>query len=159
MIKRISNILFLTIVVTLFFSCGPTIYNSTASYRSLETEVINQAMDGTVTLKVYGEGLRVDDAIDQAMKNAINEIAFKGVVSGNSTKNVPALFRNPNIRLDNQRYFDQFFQNDYRSFVELMTKKKDLEGYGSRERVNIGVLMKVNVSALRSHFQRDGLLK
>lgn len=159
MIKRISYILFFTIVGTLLFSCGPTVYNSSSAYRSFETEVINQAIDGTVTLKVYGEGLRIDDAIEQAMKNAINEIAFKGIVNGNSAKNVPALFRNPNIRLDNQRYFDQFFQNDYRSYVELMTKKKDLEGYGSRERVNIGVLLKVNVSALRSRFQRDGLLK
>lgn len=158
MIKSISIILVLTIISTLV-SCGPTIYNSSSAYRSYETEVINQTLDGSVTLKVYGEGLRIEDAIDQAMKNAINEIAFKGIANGNSDKNVPALFRNPNIRLDNQRYFDQFFQNDYRSFVELMTKKKELEGYGSRERVNIGVLMKVNVSALRSHFQRDGLLK
>lgn len=159
MIKRILNILYLTIVGSMLFSCRPTIYNSSSAYRSFETEVINQAIDGTVTLKVYGEGLRIDDAIEQAKKNAINEIAFKGIVNGNGSKNVPALFRNPNVRLDNQRYFDQFFQNDYRSYVELMTRERDLEGYGSRERVNIGVLLKVNISALRSHFQRDGLLK
>lgn len=140
-------------------ACRPTIYNSSAAYRSFETEIVNQAMDGTVTLKVYGEGLGADEAIEQAMKNAVNEVAFKGIVNGNGAKNVPALFRNPNVRLDNRNYFDNFFQSDYRKYVETMVRAKDMEGYGTRERVNIGVLLKVNVGGLRSHFQRDGLLK
>ena len=151
--------LFAIIAGAMLTACHPTIYKSSAAYRSFDTEIINQALDGTVTLKVYGEGTDEDDAIEQAMKNAVSEVAFKGISNGNGSKNIPALFRNPNVRLDNRNYFDNFFQSDYRKYVSKMTLDRDMEGFGSRERLNIGVLVKVNINGLRKHFQDDGLLK
>lgn len=157
--KNIVKLFCAGAVGTMLFACHPTIYNSSAAYRQLETEIIKNDLDGNVTLKVFGNGIDEDDAIEQAMRNAVNEVAFKGIANGNGSKNVAALFRNPNVRLDNQNYFDTFFQKDYKRYVQVMQRDRDMEGYGSRERVNIGVILKVDVNGLRRHFQRDGLLK
>ena len=157
--KMIFKFLCLTAAGIMFTACGPKIYTSTSAYRQLETEVVKNDLDGHVTLKVYGNGINEDDAIDQAMRNAVNEVTFKGIVNGNGTKNVAAIFRNPNVRLDHQNYFDDFFLRDYRKYVQVVQKVKDMKGFGSSERVNIGVILEVDMNRLRRHFQSDGLLK
>ena len=157
--KIILKLLCLTAAVIIFTSCGPKIYISTSAYRQLETEVIKNDLDGHLTLKVYGNGINEDDAIDQAMRNAVNEVTFKGIVNGNGTRNVPPIFSNPNVKLDNQNYFDDFFLRDYRKYVQVVQKVKKMKGFGSSERVNLGVILEVDMNRLRRHYQNDGLLK
>lgn len=158
--KKTIRLLCLTAAGIMMSACHhPTIYNSSAAYRQLETEIVKNDLDGYVTLKAFGNGLNETDAIEQAMRNAVNEVMFKGIANGDGTKNVPAIFRNPNIRLDNQNYFEDFFLRDYPRYVQVLQKYRDMEGYGSGERINMGVLLKVDVNGLRRHFRSDGLLK
>ena len=70
-----------------------------------------------------------------------------------------AIFRNPNVRLDHQNYFDDFFLRDYRKYVQVVQKVTKMKGFGSSERVNIGVILEVDINRLRRHYQNDGLLK
>ena len=157
--RKIIKLLCLTAAGVMISACHPKIYKSTAAYRQLETEVVKNDLDGHVTLKVYGNGINEDDAIDQAMRNAINEVTFKGIVNGNGTRNVPAIFSNPNVRLDNQDYFDDFFLRDYRRYVQVVQKVKKMKGFGSSERVNLSVILEVDMNRLRRHYKNDSLLK
>ena len=56
--------------------------------QSYETECINVEQDGSQTLRVWGEGRNRGDAIEQAKKNAVYEILFRGVQKGNKGYNL-----------------------------------------------------------------------
>ena len=60
-----------------------------ASYYNYETECLEDKLDGNYIFMAWGSGSTKKEAIDQAQRNAINDILFKGV--NKSTCNVRPL--------------------------------------------------------------------
>ena len=57
--------------------------NSNIGFYIIEPECLGVELDGSVTLRSWGTGRNRIDAVDQAKKNAVYHVLFKGIRKGN----------------------------------------------------------------------------
>lgn len=146
------------ILVTLFLLLGS--YDANA--QSIEIECLNMELDGSMTLRVYGEGRNKRDAVSQAKKNAVYAVLFQGVRKG-----VEGAKQRPIVNVVNARerfadYFDSFFRDngDYSDYVSMADRKwgttmKISEGVQTKYCVTVRVLC----SELRAKLKTDGIIQ
>lgn len=72
----------------LLILAGCSSKKSVSSYHSFESECLGVELDGSETLRAWGRGKNRTDAIEQAKKNAVRDVLFKGVVAG-SRRRIP----------------------------------------------------------------------
>ena len=121
---------------------------------------------GTKSLKVWGYGKKVDNAIEQAKKNAIHACLFRGIPGSANAQQTPAIFNNQGkgqVAIENFDYFYDFFEGnqEYLQFVNITS-----DGYPSgqdRREVKGGYKVALNVQVmydnLREKMKADGILK
>lgn len=131
------------------------------SMYKFKTTCVGANGDGTQTLRAWGTGASIDKAIEQAKKNAVSDVIFKGIPGGKGC-NQNAIVTEVNARERYEEYFDRFFADggEYAEFV-YETSNKDGSRVKSKDssRENYGVVVTVNRSALRDHLRRDGVIK
>ncbi len=100
---------------------------------------------------------------DVGMRNAIHGILFKGLAASDSGSqgNVPALV--PAGYESHKEYFDDFFNSGkYKQFIQLTSKGAIQAGDVlkiSSKRYKVGMLVQVNVNALRKQLEKDGIIQ
>ena len=169
--KRIISILLL---LTVFISFSPI---SSAKkkvdkqqfmkeWSNYEATTNSVGQNGTKNLKVWGYGKKVDNAIEQAKKNAVHACLFRGVPGASNAIATPAIFKNQGngqVAIENFDYFYDFFEGneEYLQFVNITT-----DGYPSgqdRREVKGGYKVAINVQVmydnLKEKMKADGLLK
>lgn len=126
-----------------------------------ETECIGKELDGSLTLRVWGTGRNRADALEQAKKQAVYDVLFKGVTKGNTDYNMRPVMTEVNARQRHQDYFDVFFMDhgEYRKFISM----KDKRCGSTRVKrtsldVTVGVTVRVLVPQLKAKLMEDGLL-
>lgn len=69
------------IVVTMMF-CSHNIFGqtTTSAYYEYEVECLGVELDGSQTLRIWGVGRNKKDAVEQAKKNAVRIVLFKGMI-------------------------------------------------------------------------------
>lgn len=91
-------------------------------------------LDGSITLKTWGKGKNRADALEQARKEAINNVLFAGIRNGKPDCYTPAILNAPNIRENKADYFNNFLKteviikNSPLIKMSLLAKKKELKG-------------------------------
>ncbi|MDE5837912.1 MAG: hypothetical protein K2H39_02560, partial [Paramuribaculum sp.] len=92
---------------------------SSAAYVSHETICMGVEHDGSQTLRVWGKGSTKADAIEQAKKNAVYDVLFKGI-RGTGECNQRPLVPEVNARERYAKYFNPFFADggEYNRFVK-----------------------------------------
>lgn len=128
--------------------------------------------EGVYIVKVFSYSINRFLAIEEAKKNAIRGIIFRGVPPGErGCVAQPALVKESNSEEQNKDYFDAFFSEGgkYSKFIDLTTegavKAEDrfvLKGkaFGLRGKVyKIGVVVSVNKSLLRKELEDAGIIK
>ncbi len=127
-----------------------------------EPTCISREQDGSMTLRVWGEGRNRADAKEQAKKNAVYAVIFNGVLKGNNDYNMRPIVTEVNARERYQEYFDIFFMDggEYLKYVSLADKRsgssKKIRGsYQIRYCLTVRVL----VPELRMRLREDGILK
>lgn len=136
--------------------------SSGPGYFDFEPECLNTESDGSLTLRVWGDGRNLTDAVAQAQKNAINVVLFKGVTKGLSGYQSRPLVPEVNAREKYQNYFNKFFKDggEYMKYVSERDRR-----WGTTERrkngnqVKYGVTIRVLVPELRERLIEDGILK
>ena len=124
-----------------------------------EAECLGSGRDGVIRVKAWGYGRNTDEAVEQAKRNAVQDVLFKGVKAGQagcpSNPIVPGgIDKAPD-------YFREFFKDggDYLRYISL-------SGDGSiraEDRIRVGRLYKIGVFVvvdhrrLRQRMQDDGL--
>ncbi len=129
--------------------------------QSYETECLNVEQDGSQTLRVWGEGRNRADAMEQAKKNAVYEILFKGVRKGNKGYNLRPLVNTPNAREKHRDYFDTFFldKGEYRNYVSMKDRKVgSTEKIPGTVQVRCCVTVRVLCPQLRAKLKADGII-
>ena len=111
--KRIIPTLLLTVVSTgVFFSCRTILSTDrNAGYYPYDLVCVNSELDGSITVKAYGMGKNRRDAIEQAEKNAVHTVLFKGIRSGTNDCNQTPLIKSPNVRRQHAAFFNEFFSD------------------------------------------------
>ena len=126
-----------------------------------ETECISKEMDGSLTLRVWGTGRNRTDALEQAKKQAVYDVLFKGVTRGNTDYNMRPVMTEVNARQRYQDYFDIFFMDrgEYRKYISMEDKRAGSTRTRRNYRdVTVGTTVRVLVPQLRARLKEDGLL-
>ncbi len=147
----------LFIGLSLCFSLGVT---SSCSYKTTPTASVNflAGSNGTITMRAIGIGINTEDAINDAEKNAMNVILFRGLPE--SEQKLALVGSNELEELEkNKAYFSKFYgANRYKTFImssinttELIIKK------GSKK--SIAVDIKINYQALKRDLEQNNIIR
>ncbi|RYU91467.1 hypothetical protein EWM62_05880 [Mucilaginibacter terrigena] len=128
-----------------------------------ELEVAGTGVQGTYLLKVWSYSKKPNVAIEQAKKNAVHGIIFKGFAGDQGILGKPPLTTNSNLEQEKDEWFKAFFADGgkYQKFVSLASDgavaAEDRMKVGKQYK--IGVLVSVNVALLRKDLEDAGIIK
>jgi hypothetical protein len=150
-------------VILVLFSCSPQ--KRTARNYSYNTECLGVEMDGSQTVKTWGNGRNRWDAIEQAKKNAVKDVLFNGIYEGKQECEKRPLVAEVNAQQKYEAYFNKFFADDgeYKNYVSLkderIGQKISRDNKGARQSVTHGVVVRVLRAELKQKMIEDGILK
>lgn len=128
-----------------------------------EIEGVDIGTQGTYLVKVWSYSKRPSVATEQAKKNAVHGVIFKGFVGRAGVPGQRPLATNPNIEQEKKEFFDNFFADGgkYMKFVTVSgdgsVAAEDRMKVGKRYK--IGVIVSVNVSELRKDLEAAGIIR
>jgi hypothetical protein len=128
-----------------------------------EIEALQTGVQGTYLIKVWSYSKNPDVAIEQAKKNAVHGIIFKGFAGKQGVPGQQALSSNVNLDQEKADFFDPFFSNGgkYMKFVAVTNNgavaAEDRMKIGKEYK--IGVIVSVNVASLRKDLEDAGIIK
>ena len=158
------------IIVALVFSIGASAQVSRAQKvnsgnYTFKTECMGIELDGSQTLKAWGNGRNRADAVEQAKKNAISEVIFNGISEGRQEcEKRPILFE-VNAQEKYEEYFNVFFADggEYKNYISLrderIGQKINRDRKKARESVTNGMIVRVLRAELKKKLIADGILK
>lgn len=166
--KKIVFVLSVVGILVGIASCGKRSFanaqkNNTAGFYEYEVECLGTDLDGSQQLRSYGAGANREDAREQAKKNAIFNVLFKGTRLGRSGCDVRPIVFNINVYDEKRDFFNEFFKDGgaYKAFVTKedtpRQTKNRLNGEG-REKV-FGMRLTVLVSELRKELKSKGIIE
>jgi hypothetical protein len=151
-------LLVILVVLTSFSSKGQGDY-------TFETECMGVEMDGSVTLKAWGNGRNYFDALEQAKKVAVRDVVFKGIQNGKSDCSRVALVLEPRAQETYEEYFAKFLADggEYTKYVnskdEKLNQKRKRDKKEARESVTLAAIVRVDRLALKRKLVEDGIIK
>jgi len=127
-----------------------------------ETQCLGVEEDGSQTVRAWGFGKKKKDAVEQAMKNAVRDVLFKGIKEGMDGCNLRPMITEVNARERHAAYFNNFFADGgkYKSFVSLKdeNKKKSRESVKSSLGTRWSVTVRVLCPKLRERLIQDKII-
>jgi len=153
-IKRLTILAIVTLVAAPVFGQIFNKQKKTASYYSVETECLEDKLDGSFILQAWGTGSSKSEAIDQAKRNVLNDILFKGIHKGCQMR---PLIIEVNASTKYKSYVYSFFNSDYKDFISIEKSPKSLKK--SRKQTSYGIKVRVKVEAIKQKLITDNILK
>jgi hypothetical protein len=156
------------IVFSVFMLLGATqllAQKSTAGNYTYKTECLGVEQDGSQTLKAWGNGRNKSDAVEQAKKNAVRDVIFKGIIDGKSDCNKKPLIFEVNAQEKYEDYFNKFFADggEFKNYISLRDErifdKLSRDKKGARESVTHGLVLRVLRAELKAKLIADGIIK
>ena len=150
------------VALLLSLTCGVChAQRQNSGVKEFEAECLGVEGDGSQTIRAYGFGKDEDDAVEQAEKNAVYDVIFKGITKGSGC-NMKPLLTEVNAREKYEDYFDNFFKDDgpFEDFVSMADERM----FGREDTRNAlgrryAVVVRVLRSELRMKLKEDGILK
>jgi len=161
--KKISMLFFGIIAFANVFSQAKKKAEMDTKNWRYEIEAVQQGVQGTYLIKVWSYSKKPKIAIEQAKKNAVHGIIFKGFGSTNGVSGQKPLSQNPNLEIEKEDFFDEFFKDDgkYQKFVSISgdgsIAAEDRLKVGKEYK--IGVVVSVLVSSLREDLENSQIIK
>lgn len=158
-----TNLAKLTILFVVFFSACVSQDKITGDY-SYKTECLGSNLDGSITLKAWGTGSNKAEAVDQAVKNVLNNVLFDGIYEGKPDCPKRPIMLQVNAHEKHENYFNSFFAENgsYKNFG-LLTHKgiKKFNGQEKKrgsQQITYGVIVVVQRSKLIQKLKSDGII-
>ena len=112
---KVKNIAFIALALGAMVatSCKTTYTEIPSEYAfaTFETECLGTELDGSQTLRSWGKGKDKADAIEQAKKNAVRDVIFKGINAGSGECSKKPLILEVNAQEKYEYYFNAFFKD------------------------------------------------
>lgn len=134
---------------------------SIGSYYTSEVECLESELDGSETVLVWGFGKNRVGAIEQAKKNAVRTILFKGITSGKSDCSIKPLILEVNAEEKHQQYFNTFFKDNgaYKQYVSMKDSKRSSIQKSTNDREKkYGIIVRVLRSELKEKLISDNII-
>jgi hypothetical protein len=161
--KNSNYIKIIFVISMVLISCNAQ--KKIAGNYSYKTECLGIEMDGSQTVKAWGNGRNRFDAIEQAKKNAVNDVLFNGIYEGKQDCEKRPVIAEVNARQKHEAYFNKFFADNgqYKKYISLkderIGQKVSRDRKGSRQSVTHGVVVRVLRAQLKQKMIKDGILK
>jgi len=129
-----------------------------------EIEVVGTGVSGTYQIKAWAYSKNQETAIEQSKKNAVHGVVFRGFPQKGRIQGQQALARNPNLEIEHEDFFKDFFATGgkYLKYVTLVGNgnidPNDIIKISKKE-YKVGVIISVNVAALRKDLEASGIIK
>jgi hypothetical protein len=160
-IAGISLLLMLGLIVSL--SAQKRKANKDTREWRYEIEAMGTGVQGTYLVKVWSYSKKPDVAIEQAKKNAVHGISFRGFAGKQGIPGQRPLTTNVNLEEEKAEFFDPFFDDGgkYMKFVSITNDGSVAAGDRLKvgKEYKIGVIVSVNVTALRQDLEAAGVIK
>jgi hypothetical protein len=128
-----------------------------------EIEVVQTGTQGTYLVKVWSYSKKPDVAIEQAKKNAVHGVIFRGFAGTSTVPGQKALASNVNLEEEKADFFAPFFSDGGKYMKFVSTSNDGAVAAEDRMKVGkeykVGVVVSVNVSALRKDLEAAGIIK
>lgn len=157
------------ITLSLLFTCVFVNAQKKEDKRTMEWRYEIQCAgigtDGYYLIKIFTYSTKRNLPMEQAKKNAVHGILFKGFPADKSSGcgTQKAICTNPNIEFEKKEFFDTFFANGgaYMKFVTDSSDgnidPKDCAKVGKEYKV--GILVSVNKNDLRKYLEEAGIIR
>lgn len=139
---------------------------STYARYDYKSECLGTELDGSQTIKAWGKGRDWKDAADQAKKNAVRDVIFKGILDGQEGCSQKPLVTEVNAIEKYEAYFNKFFADggEYKDFISLKDEKISnhiIRKAKMRDKDNsvYSIVVRVKRSELKEKLINDGILK
>jgi hypothetical protein len=158
-----KTLLLLAVTIGLF-SFQSNAQKKIAGNYTLESECLGAEMDGSQTLKSWGFGRNRGDALEQARKNAVRDVLFKGLRNGKPGCNIKPVIFDMNAQEKYEDYFNKFFADggEYKKYVnqkdEPFLDKLSKNKTKGRSGVQIGVVLRVLRAELKQKMIDDKII-
>lgn len=141
------------------YSCGPK--KNLAGYYTYESECLGVELDGSETIRSWGTGRNRKDAVEQARKNAVRDVLFKGISKGKSDCDQRPVLVDMNAYEKHRNYFNGFFTDDgpYTQFTSTDDGSRIKGKSRTKDQVTYGVTVRVLRSQLRERMIQDNIIK
>lgn len=158
---------FITVLFLFAIFIQTNAQTTTGAYFEYEPECLGVELDGSQTLRVWGVGRNKKDAVEQAKKDAVRAVAFKGIRGGLSGCNTKPVIFEVNAEEKYEDYFNVFFMDngEYLKYVSMKDEKrvnlfkKDKEKEKSKHFVKYAITVRVLRSELKKRFEDDNILQ
>ena len=144
---------------------GCSVSRQTSGYYTFPPECLGVEYDGSETLLIFADGRNMKDAIEQAKKEAVRVVIFKGVSIGKSQCEIRPLLSEVNAERKYDVYFAKFFKDggDFLNYVsvqdERIFNKIIRDRMKGRKQVKNSVVCRVELLKLKEKFINDEILK
>ncbi len=148
-------------MLALLCSCNNT-RKGVVSYQDMPTECMGTELDGSYTVRAWGYGRYMHDAKEQAKKNAVRDILFKGIARGRDGCERKALLLEVNAYEKYRDYFDRFFADggDYLDYVSMRDRRPgSWQHFRQKGGITCSMVIRVQYSELEARLREDGILK
>jgi hypothetical protein len=128
-----------------------------------EVECVSTGAAGSYLIKVWSYSKKPDVAINQAKKNAVHGIIFKGFTGKGAGCTQKPLANNPALEQEHSEYFKDFFA-DGGKYMKFVTVSGD-GSIAAEDRIKIGKEYKIGVvvsvykDELRKDLEAAGIIK
>lgn len=154
--------LFAAVFIMCSTSCKtPTVISGENAYAEFTTQCLGVNASGVQTLRTFGTGINKGKAIEDAKRNAVETVIFKGVVDGPGNCNKRPIVNTPNAREKYEDYFNAFFREGgaYNKYVSLEEKRTSRIKASSNSMESWGVVVNVDRTALRERLINDNVIE
>jgi hypothetical protein len=128
-----------------------------------EIEVVNTGTQGTKQVKVWTYSKKANVAMEQAQKNAVHGIIFKGMPDKGAVRGDKAMATDPNLETTQEEFFKEFFKDGgkYSKYVTLVNNGAIAAGDVMKvgKEYKVGVIVSVNTAGLRKDLEQAGIIK
>lgn len=130
--------------------------------HTFKIECMGTDLDGSETVRAWGNGRNKAQALENARKNAVKAVLFEGITGGMKGCNVRPVIGGVNAYERNETYFNRFFTDggayqEYTSFADakdhsnVKAADKNMEQWGA--------VIRVDRAGLRQRMIEDGIIK
>lgn len=156
--KKLILLFAVVLASTACFAGSKSKANKDTKQWRYEIECAGTGTAGTYVVKVWSYSKKQAVATNQAVKNAVHGVIFKGVAGGSGCTTQRPLAANPAVEYDRADFFDRFFADG-----------GDFQKYGSATGVpetmkvgkeyKVGVVVSVYKDNLRKALEQAGVIK
>lgn len=141
--RKTSSYFSLIFIVAVVLSSCRT--NQTLSYSSVETTAIAAESNGTYVIRVQGKGTTRSMAYDNARRQAVHDVIFKGIhTSYGDHKMIHPLINDPRMEQKEETFFNSFFseKGEYLDYIESTKEDKIQNSNENTKSVILNVIVR-----------------